>query len=270
MKYDLLIVRYGEIGTKGQNRGAFEKRLADNVRDCLEKNAIKYSRVVWPKGRILIEGVNAPKAAKALKRVFGIVSTSPALVAGTDLDSLNKAADSLAEDAGLGPKKSFKIEARRNDKTTPLNSIQMNHLVGEHVLEKFKAKVDVHEPDLTVYIETLQGKALLFTEKVNGFGGLPLGIEGAVECTAATKDDALACWMLMKRGCWPVIKGKSAYEKVIDAFSYGKPAEAKPLAIVSGKAPAKKKGKQVTFHPLVGLGKKERELLWKEAMEALK
>ena len=270
MNYDLLIVRYGEIGTKGQNRGFFEKRLADNVKDCLEKNKTPYSKIIWPKGRLLIEGVDAPKAAKTLRRVFGIVSTSPALVTGTDLESLNKAADSLAENAKLGPKKTFKIEARRNDKTTPLNSIQMNHLVGEHVLEKFKCRVDVHEPDLTIYIETLQGKALLFTEKVPGFGGLPLGIEGAVECTAATKGDALACWMLMKRGCWPALKGKGAYKKVIDAFSYGKPVESRPLATVSGKAPAKKKGKQVTFHPLVGLGKKEKEALWKAAMEALK
>src|SRR3989344_7362486 len=136
-----VIVRYGEIGTKGKNRGYFEKRLIRNIKDCLSKNNIKFSKIQRYSGRIII--FTSDKCLP-LKYVFGITSFSPAIKAELDLEKIKNIALKLYE------KGTFRISAKRLNQKFNYSSEQLNKEIGNFIRETKKAKVNLNNPESNI------------------------------------------------------------------------------------------------------------------------
>jgi thiamine biosynthesis protein ThiI len=198
----LILIRYGEIALKGQNRTYFFRKLRRNVRQCLKENNI--SGEVWQEGqRIYLETPQVEAAAEAVRHVFGIVSLSPVQVVPADLDAIAQEAVAMARRAGLGPAHSFRVTARRADKSFPYISPEIQREVGAAVVAATNAPVDLSgEASLDIGVEVQRRRALVFGETIAGPGGLPLGSQGrVVSLLSSGIDSPVAAWLMMKRGC---------------------------------------------------------------------
>ena len=230
--FDTIIVRYSEIGLKGQNRPLFEKKLMENIRDCLKKNGISgtASRAA---GRIIVK--TGDKAAlNCLVRVFGIHSLSPAKT--VSVTGLEKEASALAQEV-LTNGKSFAVRAKRLKKVGK-PSTELNNELGRVIVASTGARVDLGNPGVVFGIELFGDKAFLFTETIKGFGGLPVGIEGNVRCLMENENSLLACLLAMKRGCAVSLMILPGYGRaqtslietqtpLIEKFAYGFKVESK-------------------------------------------
>jgi thiamine biosynthesis protein ThiI len=156
-------------------------------------------------GRIYIElnGESYEPAAKALDKVFGLHSYSPAYTCELELDKIQAKALELmqARVSAHGPG-TFKVSVRRANRGFPYNSQQMNSLVGGYVLQAMEQlRVDVHRPDTELRIELRQDRALLYTEILEGAGGFPAGTSGkAMLMLSGGIDSPVAGWLAMRRG----------------------------------------------------------------------
>ncbi|MDX9799001.1 MAG: tRNA uracil 4-sulfurtransferase ThiI [Bacteroidales bacterium] len=194
-----VLVRYGEISLKSdQTRKYWNKILVNNMRDCLEKNGIPYSSINIVSGRFIVDTDNSSEAAIALKDVFGIKSLSPALRIKQDIELIKK--KSLEISSGRGKK--FRVSARRITKEFPISSNEVNELLGACLKDSLNLEVSLKNYDFELGIEFLEGHAYIFTERIDAFGGLPIGVQGEVICLVSSGfDSPVAAWLLMKRGC---------------------------------------------------------------------
>ncbi|HEV8360215.1 MAG TPA: THUMP domain-containing protein [Candidatus Thermoplasmatota archaeon] len=196
----LFLVRYGEIGIKSPPvRRRFERLLADNIALALRARGAE-GRVEHPWGRLFVE---APEAAgrDALAHTFGVVSFSPALRTSSELSGL---AEVVAREASRIPDgATFAVRPRRSGEPG-YTSNDAARALGAAILEQHRARglsVDLDEPDAEVFVEVRGPEAFIAFERVPGPGGLPLGSEGRVAAWVAEPRDALAAWLVMKRGC---------------------------------------------------------------------
>ncbi len=215
----LIAIRYGEIGLKGKNQPYFVQKLRRSVKDCLKKNGVS-GRVERVGRRIYVYTDEVERALEGLRRVFGITSLSPASETPPDMEAIQAEALRAAQEAGLGAGQTFRLEARRADKTFPLTSPEIERLVGAHVKEKTGAGVDLSEAaDLTIGIEVIGDHVLVFGQKVRGPGGMPLTSEGRVVALISDGiDSPVAAWLMMKRGCGVIPVHFSQDETWIDKF----------------------------------------------------
>jgi len=190
------LLRYGEIGTKSEiTRERFERILVDNIIIFLEKNNFKYNNVKRIRGRIIVYG--ADKGIK-FERIFGVVSYSIVKKIEVDIEVMKREAMNIIDGA-----KTFRITARRLDKGFPKTSLEINQIVGEHIVLNSGCKVDLLKPDVNIYIEVLKNEAFIFDSKEPGAGGLPIGTSDYVLCLGG-ENSAQACLMIMKRGAVPL------------------------------------------------------------------
>ena len=197
----LILLRYGEIGLKGQNRAYFMRKLRRNVRQCLKANNL--SGEVWQEGqRIYLRTDQVPEALDAARRVFGLVSLSPVEEVPADMEAIGKQAVETARQAGVGPGTTFRVRARRADKTFPLISPQIERQVGQQIVDATHASVALKNSAVEIGIEVQSGRALIFGRVIPGLGGLPLGTQGRVVALLSSGiDSPVAVWLMMKRGC---------------------------------------------------------------------
>ena len=207
----LVLLRYGEIALKGQNRTFFLRKLRRNVRRCLKANNLEGE--VWQDGqRIYVETDAIGPAVEALRRVFGIVSLSPVQVVMPDplSDGRHPSLDAIAQEAvgvglraGLDPSQSFRVRARRADKSYPHISPEIERTVGAAIVAATGAPVDLSkDAGVEIGIEIQPGRALVFGEVIPGPGGLPLSSQGRVVALLSPGlDSPVAAWLMMKRGC---------------------------------------------------------------------
>jgi len=197
----LILLRYGEIGLKGQNRAYFMRKLRRNVRRCLKANNL--SGEVWQEGqRIYLRTDQVPEALEAVRRVFGLVSLSPVEEVSADMEAIGKQAVETARQAGVGPGTTFRVRARRADKSFPLISPEIERQVGQKIASATDAGVALKNSDVEIGIEVQPGRALIFGRVIPGMGGLPLGTQGRVVVLLSSGiDSPVAAWLMMKRGC---------------------------------------------------------------------
>jgi thiamine biosynthesis protein ThiI len=201
---DHIIARYGEIVLKGKNRGGFERVLVHNMRRAL---------AAWPQVEITragaklwvrLNGAPADPVMARLRRVFGLVSVSPVYVSDLNLpairDTVLKLLASYQEEHGQAG--TFKLEVKRANKRFPLTSPEIAKRLGAEVLPRAQAwRVDVHQPDLTAYVEIHDQEALVYGRKLSAVGGLPVGMSGRVGLLLSGGiDSPVAGWLAMKRG----------------------------------------------------------------------
>lgn len=201
-KIDLILLKYGEIALKGLNKPVFERKLLDNIKSRLDKIG-KFS-VRRAQSTVYVEplddAANMNQALKVLKKIFGIVNICPVVKCKKDMESIAKtAAECLSE---LDPSgKSFKVEAKREDKKFPLNSPQICMELGGMLLDRVEGlHVDVHNPEIVVNVE-IRGEAYVYTQKIKGAGGMPVGTNGrATLLLSGGIDSPVAGYMIAKRG----------------------------------------------------------------------
>ncbi len=200
---EMILLKLGEMVLKGLNRRSFEDKLKGNIvrrlRPCGDFRV--YTRqsttYVEPKDeRADVEG-----AYEAMKKVFGVVGLSLARPCEKDKDAMLKTAMEYLDDR-LRTAKTFKVETRRADKSFPMTSIQLSQYVGGELDEAYpNLKVDVHNPELTVYLEVRDYAAYVHAGPEAGAGGLPVGTTGrAVSLLSGGIDSPVASWMVAKRG----------------------------------------------------------------------
>lgn len=194
----VIIIRYAEIYLKGKNRGWFEKVFAVNIEKNLKGIRHELRRL---SGRYLVENFNeedTDTVVNRLMKVFGIHSISIAQKVSSDMQNIYEAALSVCPETGT-----FKVETHRADKTFSLNSMQISAEIGGKLLENNKnLKVDVHNPQSTVYIDLREnGTALVFGKFFKGAGGMPVGTAGkGMLLLSGGIDSPVAGHMIAKRG----------------------------------------------------------------------
>ena len=190
---ELWLVRYSEIFLKSDPvRREWEKALTGNIREVLPECRVRTER-----GRIWVEG---PVDREKLRRVFGIVSFSP--VTRCTLGDLNESLLDLCRKRGVEGLRTFGIRMRRVG-THPFTSQDKAVEMGNLVRGDFPhLEVDLRHPDLELHVEIREADCYLFTEIIQGAGGLPLGVEGSlVALVSGGIDSPVGAWMMMKRGC---------------------------------------------------------------------
>jgi tRNA uracil 4-sulfurtransferase len=207
---DIYLARIGEISLKGLNRGAFERRLLENLKRRLRPLGsflvdLAQSRL-WI---IPVEDQSAGDAAQnqkilqAITSVFGIVSASPVWRFPGGMTELEgQAVAFVGQILADGRPRTFKVESRRGNKQFPLQSPEISSRVGEVVGAAFpeQLRVDVHHPDFIVYVE-VRDQICLYSEVIKGQKGLPVGTGGrGMLLLSGGIDSPVAGYMMASRG----------------------------------------------------------------------
>lgn len=201
-KIDLILLKYGEIALKGLNKPLFERKLLDNIKSRLDRIG-KFS-VRRAQSTVYVEPLEADadmyQALSTLEKIFGIVNICPVVKCDKDMDSIAKTAVECVKELDCHGK-TFKVEAKREDKKFPLNSPQICMELGGRILDAgLGLKVDVHKPEILVNVE-VRGEAYVYTQKIKGAGGMPVGTNGrSTILLSGGIDSPVAGYMIAKRG----------------------------------------------------------------------
>ncbi|MBR1483001.1 MAG: tRNA 4-thiouridine(8) synthase ThiI [Ruminococcus sp.] len=224
---EILLLKDGEIVLKGQNRRQFEDILKRNLRHALED--LGRFEITSAQSTIYIrplsDDVDFDEACDRVSRVFGIVSFSrAAMCEEKTMESVLATAPVYLEKILRGAK-TFKVEAKRSDKKFPLRSPDICRETGGLLLSKFPhLRVDVHNPDVTVYVEIRDFGAYIHADPIRGAGGIPVGTGGrAAILISGGIDSPVAAYMMAKRGikltaihfASPPYTSRRAEEKVV-------------------------------------------------------
>ncbi|MFQ5481309.1 MAG: tRNA uracil 4-sulfurtransferase ThiI [Nitrospinaceae bacterium] len=223
-----ILVRYDEIGLKGKNRRFFIDKLRGNIRARM--GGFQEVRVDAPHGRVFLECAadDADEIAQRLQRVPGIASLSVGRTVEPDFDEMARLGTAwitprLQEGRGL----TFRVRTRRADKTFPGTSMDIDREVGGRILEGLREKgleVSLGKPDFTLEIEIGAQRTVMFSQRIPGLGGLPVGSAGdALGLLSGGIDSPVAMFQIMRRGCRvhavffdnQPFMGRGGYDKVV-------------------------------------------------------
>lgn len=200
----IFIVRCGEVALKGMNKPYFERVLVERIKKNLKN--IAGNKVSRREGLIFVRvplESDTDEVIAEISKVFGVSSVSPALEVESNLDLIGpKAVDFMNYMIKNEGVKTFKVEAKRADKNFPIKSPEIAARVGAYVLKGCKVlKVDVHNPDCHLFVDLRVDKTYIYSKKINGLGGLPLGTNGrGMVLLSGGIDSPVAAWMMAKRG----------------------------------------------------------------------
>ena len=200
---EIFLLKLGEVVLKGLNRRSFEDKLVSNV--CRRVRRCGSFNVYLRQSTIYVEPQNAQcdmaEALTACRQVFGVVSVAKAVPCAKDVAAIADTAARYLKDE-FAAATTFKVESKRADKLFRLNSIQISQQVGGILAERFPdVAVDVHKPDLTVYVEVREKAAYVHAPAAPGAGGLPIGMGGrAVSLLSGGIDSPVSSWMMARRG----------------------------------------------------------------------
>ena len=194
------LIHYHEIALKGKNRSFFLRQLEANI--LLATRDLDCGPLKRLAGRLFLT-MHAETSWEVLRqrmsRVFGIANFAPAFMMAPNLELL---AQRIEEEVSSRSFRSFRVAARRAFKTFPQTSQEINEIIGARVQRICGARVDLTNPELTIYIEILPAEAFVYFDKLLGPGGLPVGTSGTVACLLSGGiDSPVAAYRMMKRGC---------------------------------------------------------------------
>lgn len=201
MNYDRILIRYGEISTKGRNRNHFVDKMKKSIQRAISD--FPNAKVQGQRERmyIVLNGDNGDEIIERIKGIFGISSFSPAVKTSKNIEEMKEAALQLFQEV-YEEGKTFKISARRADKTYALDTNELNREFGAHLLKNIpNLKVDVKDPDIDLRVEVREEATYLSCENIPGAGGLPIGSSGkAMLMLSGGIDSPVAGFLAMKRG----------------------------------------------------------------------
>ncbi|NLC55185.1 MAG: tRNA 4-thiouridine(8) synthase ThiI [Erysipelothrix sp.] len=199
--YEHILVRYGELTTKGKNRRDFIKRLHKNLKYALKDfDKLRYRRQ-HDRFFIILNGEDEKQIIPILKDIFGIHSFSLAIKVKSDIDEIVKAAYHVVEDDHKN--KTFKIFSKRRDKNFPQRSTEIISRVAGEILDKTHFTVDIHNYDVGIIIEIDKEQTYVMGKIHQGKGGYPVGISGkAMLLLSGGIDSPVAGDLIQKRGVY--------------------------------------------------------------------
>lgn len=203
MIFKEILIRYGELSTKGRNKKDFINRLRENVRYTFQD--INLTKIRAERDRMFIPIDSEEKynvLMERLPKVFGIQSFSPVAACSKDLDEMKALALHIMEQYRDVGEMTFKVEVRRTDKTFPLDSHGLQREMGATILPQFQnIKVDVRNPDVALRIEVREDAVYMMAQVVQGAGGMPVGSNGkSLLMLSGGIDSPVAGYLMMKRG----------------------------------------------------------------------
>ncbi|RLK62962.1 tRNA 4-thiouridine(8) synthase ThiI [Atopobacter sp. AH10] len=234
-----ILVRYGELSTKGRNKKRFTQQLAQNIKGVLAD--LTPNKVVAGHDYLTVyppaESVDI--ALERLSHVFGIQSYSPVIELEKDMEVIRDQIFAILDGKDLKGK-SFRIATKRADHDFYLDTNAINRYLGEAVAERYKElRVQLKRPDLVIKVEIREKYALLTTEVYKGAGGLPVGTSGrALLLLSGGIDSVVAGYMALKRGI------------EVEAVHFASPPYTSPQALQKAKDLAKilaRYGRQIQF-----------------------
>lgn len=201
MKYSEIMVRYGELSTKGKNRRSFIMQLAQNVRQALSDFPEIKIHAERDRMHLLLNGVDGDIVIPKLAKIFGIQNFSPSVRVEKEVQSLKQAVQEIMQEIYTG-KETFKIIAKRSDHSFELDSNELNQALGNAVIDVFPdIQVQMRKPDIALRVEIRRDGAYLSYETIKGAGGLPVGTSGkGMLMLSGGIDSPVAGYYAMKRG----------------------------------------------------------------------
>lgn len=198
MTYDHIMVRFGELSTKGKNKKEFIRVLAKNIKTALSDFKALEFVTQYDHIYVKLNGENYEPVLEVLKDVSGIHSLSLVLKTSDDIENLKSVClELIKQEQG----QTFKVYAKRANKNYPIVSDQINRILAGEILKNTELKVDVHNPDILLSVEIRAEGAYVFTKTVKACGGYPLGVGGKVmHMLSGGIDSPVAAYLLMRRG----------------------------------------------------------------------
>ncbi len=227
MNYKMFLIKYAEIGTKGKNRYVFEEVLCRRMRSRLKP--LGQFEVRREYGRIYVEAFSDydfDDVMGVLGKIFGIVGICPVkVVEELAYENISKAVIDYIADEYTDKTFTFKVMARRNNKSFPMESMEVNRNIGADILDAYPTlKVDVHNPEVWINVE-IRDVAYIYSKIIPGPGGLPVGTNGkGMALLSGGIDSPVAAYMIAKRGVEieavyfhaPPYTSERAKQKVVD------------------------------------------------------
>jgi thiamine biosynthesis protein ThiI len=193
----LILIKYGELTTKKENRKVFIKMLVKNINNLLAdyEYEIKYDRV---RMYITCDNKIIDELANKLSKIFGIHSVVICHKVDSEVESIKAKVLEVVKQEEF---KTFKVETKRADKNFQIPSMEFNNVIGGLVLRNFDCKVDVHNPDLRIHIEIRPEGTFIYKNEISGSGGYPVGIQGkGMLMLSGGIDSPVAGYLALKRG----------------------------------------------------------------------
>ena len=227
MQYKMFLIKYAEIGTKGKNRYVFEEIMCKRMRARLKP--LGKFEVRREYGRIFVEAFSDydyEDVMKVLTTIFGIVGVCPVkVVEELSYEAISKAVVAHVAEEYNDKHFTFKVNARRNNKTFPKTSMELNCDLGADLLDAYPdMTVDIHKPDVFINVE-VRNVTYIYSQIIPGPGGLPVGTNGkGMTLLSGGIDSPVAAYMIAKRGVEieavyfhaPPFTSEQARTKVID------------------------------------------------------
>lgn len=198
MKCDYIMIHYGELSTKGENKRLFINQLTRNIRHALK--GFVGLEITSDRDHAYVRfGEMDPKPIiERLQDVSGIQKLSLVYKCSRELDDIKKSALALLKDE---TGKTFKMEVKRGDKRYPLDSYHLACAVADYVLDNSEKTVDVHDPEIRVSLDIRNDAAYLSAHSYSAMGGYPLGMNGKIMMLLSGGiDSPVACYMMLRRG----------------------------------------------------------------------
>ncbi|CVO68708.1 thiamine biosynthesis ATP pyrophosphatase [Streptococcus pneumoniae] len=201
MQYSEIMIRYGELSTKGKNRMRFINKLRNNISDVLSIYPQVKVTADRDRAHAYLNGADYTAVAESLKQVFGIQSFSPVYKVEKSVEVLKSAVQEIMQDIykeGM----TFKISSKRSDHTFELDSRELNQTLGGAVFEAIpNVQAQMKSPDINLQVEIREEAAYLSYETVRGAGGLPVGTSGkGMLMLSGGIDSPVAGYLALKRG----------------------------------------------------------------------
>ncbi|MDO4478189.1 MAG: tRNA uracil 4-sulfurtransferase ThiI [Lachnospiraceae bacterium] len=236
--YSSFLIKYGEIGIKGNNRHVFEDALCRRIREALKPLDGEFD-IKKERGRIYVNcsgDWHYDETVTRLSRVFGIVGICPVVVLeASNFEALREGVVAYIGEEYPNSTASFKVKARRVNKSFEMKSMEIDAELGGAILEAYPSMhVDVHNPDILIDIE-IREFIYVYSKIIPGPGGMPVGTGGsATLLLSGGIDSPVAGWMVAKRGVTldavyfhaPPYTSERAKQKVVDL--------AKEIAVYTG------------------------------------
>ena len=195
-----IVIHFGEVSNKGRNRPNFLRRLVRNVQQVLSDLGEAEAQLL--SGRCLVAvPMDIPWTCleERLRSVFGIANFAQCLEAPHDMEAMKQTVSRVLHGRTFA---SFRITARRAFKELPFRSQALHQVLGAHVLATHQTRVDLDHPELTVHVDIIPRRAVIYAEKIPGAGGLPVGISGVLlSLLSGGIDSPVAAYRMLKRGC---------------------------------------------------------------------
>ena len=201
MKYTEIMVRYGELSTKGKNRKDFIGRLAGNVTKVLRDFPQVEIHPRHDRMHIVLNDAPFAEVDKRLKKVFGIQTYSPTIKVEKTLAKIEETALALMKET-FKKGMTFKVNTKRSDHQFLYDTNELNKMVGDYLFSHMDdLKVEMKHPDIVLRIEVRKDAVYISNQLLHGAGGMPVGTGGrAVMMLSGGIDSPVASYLALKRG----------------------------------------------------------------------